>query len=216
MISWNARFTIVALLLAGTSLFLQTRFDGEFVPARSSLASFPIELSRWVGTDTPIPTEILEKLGPGEFLQRTYQDQTGAQSDVGLYVAYFPNQTVLHRHLPQDCLAGSGWSPVESGITNLTFPGDAPFPVNRYLIAKESDRQLVLFWFSAQGRRVDREDGMDWYLVFDSLRLNRTDNALIRMNTELRPGEKPADAEQRLLSFAALVNPLFKNYIPPR
>jgi hypothetical protein len=55
---------------------------------------------------------------------------------------------------------------------------------------------------------------MDWYLVFDSLRLNRTDNALIRMNTELRPGEKPEDAERRLLAFAELVNPLLKNYIP--
>ena len=41
-----------------------------------------------------------------------------------------------------------------------------------------------------------------------------TDNALIRMNTELQPGEKPEDAERRLLSFAGLAGPLLKNYIP--
>lgn len=216
MISWNARFTTIALLVAATALFLHARSEGQFVPARSSLASFPMELSRWVGTDIPLPNEALKKLGLGDFLQRTYRDGTAEQPDVDLYVAYFFNQTVLERHLPQECLAGSGWSPMESGTTNLTFPGDAPFPVNRYVIAKGSARQLVLFWYSAQGRRVAGENWMDWHLAFDSLRFNRTDNALIRMNTELQPGEAPRDAEQRLLSFAGLANPLLKNYIPSR
>jgi len=55
---------------------------------------------------------------------------------------------------------------------------------------------------------------MNVYLAVDSLLLNRTDNALIRMNTELQPGEKPEDAERRLLSFAGLAGPLLKNYIP--
>ena len=55
---------------------------------------------------------------------------------------------------------------------------------------------------------------MEWHLMLDSLQLNRSDNALIRLNTELKPGENPAVAEQRLLSFASLVNPLLKNYIP--
>ncbi len=219
MISRNARFSLVVLLFAGTALLLHARSDGSFVPQRFPLASFPIELSSWVGTDIPIPDEILKKLGPGEFLQRTYQtrtkeDQAGGQSNVDLYIAYLPNQTVLYRHLPQECLAGAGWLPVESSITSLAFSGDAPFPVNRYLIAKGSDRQLVLFWYSAHGRRVANEDSMEWHLMLDSLRLNRSDNALIRLNTELKPGENPAVAEQRLLSFASLVNPLLKNYIP--
>jgi hypothetical protein len=34
------------------------------------------------------------------------------------------------------------------------------------------------------------------------------------MNTELQPGEKPEDAERRLLSFVGLAGPLLKNYIP--
>ena len=96
----------------------------------------------------------------------------------------------------------------------LAFPGDAPFPANRYVIARGDDRQLVMFWYSVRGRRVATQDWMNVYLAFDSLRLSRSDNALIRMNTELQPGEKPEDAERRLLSFAGLVNPLLKNYIP--
>ena len=121
----------------------------------------------------------------------------------------------MFRHLPQDCLEGSGWSPVESGTTTLAFPGEAPFPANRYLIAKgrRSSTGAVLVLRPA-AVAWPSEDWMNVYLVYDSLRLNRSDNALIRMNTELQPGEKPEEAERRLLSFAGLVSPLLKNYIP--
>lgn len=214
MISWNARFMAVAVLLAGTTLFLQARGRNEFVPRRVALASFPFELKNWVGMNVPIPDEILKSLGPGEFLQRTYKDRAADGGDADLYLAYLPSRHALYNHLPTDCLIGSGWSPVESGITTLAFPGDAPFRANRYLIARGDDRQLVLFWYSAHGRRVASENQMDFYLVLDSLRLNRSDNALVRMNTELRPGEKPEEAEKRLLAFAGLVNPLLNNYIP--
>jgi EpsI family protein len=214
MNSWNARVTIVTLLLAGTALFLQARSRSEFVLPKTALATFPAELQNWVGTDVFLDDDSLKALRPGDFLQRTYRNQTGGTGYVDLYVAYLQNQHALFHHLPQDCLEGSGWSPVESGTTTLAFPGEAPFPANRYLIAKGDDRQLVLFWYSARGRRVASEDWMNVYLAFDSLLWNRTDNALVRMNTELQPGEKPEDAERRLLSFVGLAGPLLKNYIP--
>ncbi len=214
MIPWNVRCTAVALLLAGTALLLQARATNQFVPPRTSLASFPVEFRSWVGTDIAIPDETLKSLGPGEYVQRIYQDQMTTEPYVTLYLAYLPNQHALFRHLPQDCLAGSGWSTVESGTTTLALPGDDPFPANRYLITRGSDRQLVLFWYSAHGRLIASENWVDFYLVFDSLRWNRSDNALIRMDTELRSGEKPDEAKQRLLAFADLVNPLLKNYIP--
>ncbi|MGH9501271.1 MAG: exosortase C-terminal domain/associated protein EpsI [Terriglobales bacterium] len=214
MISWNARVATVAVLLAGTALFLQLRARNKFALPSTALASFPVELKNWTGTDVPIPDEILKTLRPGQFLQRTYTDRSGSGAYVDLYVAYLLNQHALFRHLPEDCLMGSGWNAVESDTTTLALPGGAPFRANRYLIARGDDRQLVLFWYSAHGRRVASEDWMNAYLAFDSLRLNRSDNALIRMNTELQPGEKPEEAERRLLAFAGLVNPLLKSYIP--
>jgi EpsI family protein len=213
VISRNTRVTIVVLLLAGTAVFLRALDRRQSVVPRTALASFPLALQSWAGTDIPIPAETRKSLGTGEFLQRTYQDPVNGGAYVDLYVAYIPDQHVLFRHLPQVCLEGSGWSPVQSGTTTIAFPGDAPFPANRYLIAKGDDRQLVVFWYSVRGRRVATQDWMNAYLAFDSLRLSRSDNAMIRMNTELLPGEKPEDAERRLLSFAGLVNPLLKNYI---
>ncbi len=209
----TGRFAIVALLLVGTALFLRALDRRESVLPRTPLASFPVALRSWAGSDIPIPDETLKRLGPGEFLQRTYRNATSG-AYVDLYVAYIPNQRALFRHLPQDCLEGSGWVPVESGTTTLALPGDAPFSAKRFLIAKGDDRQLVLFWYSARGRRLASEDWMNIHLAFDSLRLMRSDNALIRINTAVQPGEKPEEAERRLLSFAGLASPLLKSYVP--
>ena len=103
MISWNARFAVVALLLAGTSLFLHVRTRSVVAPPRTSLASFPLQLGEWVGTDIPIPPIILNRLDRGEFLQREYQDQNTKGPEVYLYLAYFPNQRAGPRpHSPEN------------------------------------------------------------------------------------------------------------------
>jgi EpsI family protein len=215
VISWNARFAVVALLLAGTGSFLHMRTRNVVAPPRTSLASFPLQLGEWVGTDIPIAPIILNKLDRGEFLQREYQDQNTKGPGVSLYLAYFPNQHAgLRRHSPADCLAGSGWSTVESGTTTLSLPGYKPFAANRYVITKGPDRQLVLFWFWGRGRGIASEDWADFYLVLDSLRLNRNDDALIRINTPLQAEEEPEAGQRRLLSFAERLSPLVGGYIP--
>jgi EpsI family protein len=215
LISGNARFAVVAVLLAGTGLFQHLRTGNVVIPPRTSLASFPFQLGEWVGTDIPIPPIVLNKLDRGEFLQRDYQDQNTNGPDVSLYLAYFPDQRAgRRRHLPEDCLAGSGWSTVESGTTTLSLPGYMPFPANRYVITKGPDRQLVLFWFWGRGRGIASEEWADFYLVFDSLRLNRNDDALVRINTPLQPDEDPDAGQRRLLSFAEQMSPLVGSYIP--
>ncbi len=119
--SWNARFAVVALLLASTGVFLNLRTQHVVAPPRTSLASFPLQLGEWVGIDIPIPPETLKTLDRGEFLLRDYQDQNTKAPGVDLYLAYFPNQRAgRRRHLPEECLAGSGWSTVESGTTTLS------------------------------------------------------------------------------------------------
>lgn len=213
MISWNGRFTIMAFLLAGTALFLHTRARNDVLPGGTSLTSLPVQLGSWVGTDIPIPQEILSSLGPGEFLQRVYEEQSTGDPSVDLYVAHRPNQQALRHHSPPDCLIGSGWTLAESGATTLSLSGYPPFVANRYLITKGSDQQLVLFWFWAHGRSVASEDSADFYSTLDSLTRNRNDNALIRVNTGLRPGERADEAQRRLLSFATHVTPLLDNYL---
>ena len=89
----------------------------------------------WARTSL-FPLPFAEPLGPGEFLQLTYQDHTGRQSDVDLYWPTFPTARPVSATCPTIALSVPDGRPVETGITAAAFPGDTPFPVNRYLIAR--------------------------------------------------------------------------------
>jgi EpsI family protein len=209
------RLAAAALLLVTTALFLHARSSNEVMPRREPLASLPHRLGAWTGTDVSIPQEILDILGAGDFLLRVYRTPDTAQPYVDLFIAYFPSQRSGDTiHSPKNCLPGAGWSPVESDRVTLSLPGHAPFPANRYVIAKGEDRLLVLYWYWAHDRAVASEYWAKFYLVADAMRLNRSDGSLIRITTPLRPGEGTDVAQRRLISLAGDVIPLIDRYVP--
>lgn len=211
----SVRFAIAVALLLLAAVFLQARGRNEIFPPRRALSSFPQQLGPWTGTDVPIPQDVLDVLGKGDFLLRVYRNDAQRAPYVDLFLAYFPSQRAGDTiHSPKNCLPGSGWSPVESSRSIVTLPGRAPFPVNRYVIAKGDERQLVLYWYLAHDRVVASEYWAKLYLVTDSMRLDRSDGSLVRVTTLLRPGEAPDAAQERLLSFAGNVVPILDEYIP--
>ncbi len=207
MISANARFGVVAVVLAGAALFLHTRTRQDLLPPGSSLSSLALQFNGWSGSDLPFAPQTLAVLGPGEFLQREYRQSKADEPYVDVYLAHRPNQQALTSHVPTDCLLGAGWSLDDSGSAAFSVPGEAGFTANRYLVTRGAERQLVLFWFWAHGRGVASQNWADFYLTLDALRLNRKDNVLVRINTPLGPGETVDSAQQRLLAFAAQLNP---------
>jgi EpsI family protein len=86
--------------------------------------------------------------------------------------------------------------------------------VNRYVIAKGDERQVVLYWYWAHDRALASEYWAKFYLVADSIRLNRSDGSLVRVITPLPRGETVEAAQQRLLSFTRNVVPQLDRYIP--
>ena len=211
----TARFILAIALIAGTGLLLQARGRNEVFPARQSLKSFPKDISPWTGTDIPIEKDVLEILGPGDFLLREYEAQENPTPMIDLFIAYFPSQRAGDTiHSPQHCLPGAGWLPVENTRATLSFPGHGPFPVNRYVVSKGESRELVLYWYWAHNRGVASEYWAKFYLVKDAMQMNRSDGALVRITTSMYPGETSEAAEQRLLPFARGLFPLLNNYIP--
>ena len=101
-----------------------------------------------------------------------------------------------------------------SYLLTVSLPGHAPFPSNRYVIAKGDARQLVLYWYWAHDRGVASEYWAKVYLVTDSMRMNRSDGALVRLTTTMYPGETSDAAQQRLLPLASDIVPVLDNYIP--
>jgi len=210
--SW--RFLAVAILLASAGLVLQARNTREVIPARTPLSSFPHEFDGWKSRDISLDQQTLDVLGPGDFLQRRYTQNT-LQAAVDLFIAYFPSQRAgATIHSPKNCLPGSGWFPLQADRTKIRVPGHAPFPANRYLIAKGQDRELVLYWYWAHDRAVASEYAAKIYLVTDSIRMHRSDGSLIRVSIPLAPNQDIASAEQVLLSFTSNIFPLINTYVP--
>jgi len=159
--------------------------------------------------------DILDILGPGDFLQRFYENTAASQPYVDLFLAYFPSQRAGDTiHSPKHCLPGAGWLPTESSRISISLPDHRPFEANRYVIAKGDERQLVLYWYLAHDRALASEYWAKFYLIADSIRLNRSDGSLIRIITPLPSGESVDAAQQRLLAFAANVVPRLDRYIP--
>jgi EpsI family protein len=209
---WRA-LTILALLGA-TAVLLRARNSAEIIPAHQPLRSFPRTFEGWASQDLPLGKDVLEVLGPGDFLTRNYQ-HGAAEPWVSLFIAYFPSQRSGDTiHSPKNCLPGAGWVPLRSDRITLTLSAQAPFEVNRYLIARGQDRQLVLYWYWAHDRAVASEYWAKYFLVTDSIRLRRSDGSLIRLTTPLLPRESIDSAQQRMVGLANNIVALINDYVP--
>jgi EpsI family protein len=211
------RFALASCLIAVTAVLLQARGRIETIAPRPPLSSFPARLAEWSGTDAQLDPETLRVLGPGDFLLRGYSD-SDAKADlpyVDLFLAYFPSQRTGDTiHSPKNCLPGAGWTPEENTRVALSLPGHAAFPANRSVISRDGDRKLVLYWFWAHDRGVASEYWAKFYLIKDAIRMNRSDGALVRLTTDMLPGESPQNAQERLRPFTASLVPLLDTYIP--
>ena len=208
------RFAIVVVLVGGTAIFLHSRSKAETLVPAQPPSSFPLQVGNWNGRDIPIPQWALDVLGDGKFVERSFVRNTN-EPLVDFFLAYFPTQrTGSTMHSPQNCLPGSGWVPVEFNRVMLPIPGVGSIRVNRYVIAKGLERQLVIYWYQEHGRTVASEYWAKFYLVADAIRLNRSDGALVRFITPIAQGESVTSAQQRAVALIQDIVPLLHEYVP--
>ena len=208
------RFVVAAAVLASTALVLHARNSAEIIPARTPLAAFPHDFEGWDGFDRSMTQDTLDVLGPGDFLLRDYVNPA-QKTGLNLFIAYFPSQRTGDAiHSPKNCLPGSGWAPVSADRVLMSLPGREPFTVNRYLIAKGDEQQLVLYWYWAHNRAVASEYTAKLYLVTDSIRMRRSDGALVRLVAPITPSQNLESAQNVLTSFAGKVMSRIDTYVP--
>ncbi len=211
----SLRFAIVAALMLATAFVLQAHSHSEVFPPRTPLSFLPLQIDGWTGSDDPLDKDTLDILGPGEFLMRDYEASGQPQPWINLWIAYFPTQRAGDTiHSPNHCLPGSGWVPTSRKIVPITLPDGSSFPANQYVVSKSGDRQLVLYWFQAHGRAVASEYWAKYYLVSDSVRMNRSDGALVRLMTPMLEGESAEAAQTRVMKLGSQVLPTLDGYIP--
>ena len=210
----DLRFWTVALLLAGTALFLHARGVTDLIPESEPLSQIPHLIAGWTGSDVAIDQETLHVLGPGEFLSRIYTREEGSNS-LGLFIAYFPSQrTGVTIHSPKNCLPGAGWMFESSKYVDLKDADQQSHRVGEYIISNGADRQFVIYWYQAHGRSVANEYMARIYMVKDAMQMNRTDGALVRITTPIGLLETVATARTRAEVFTAQLAPMLPRFIP--
>ena len=205
-------WTMIAVLLAATAGmgFLS---HGEATPPARPLNEFPKDIGNYrTVAEIPFDEATLKVLGVTDYLNRVYFSPS--QGDLGLYVGYFRTQrTGATIHSPKNCLPGAGWQPTVSSIYELPLDDGRKVPVNLYVIRKDLDQQIVLYWYQSHGRVVASEYWGKFYLVYDALRLNRTDAALVRITVPVRNGDTDSAREQAI-AFAKQVAVDVEQIIP--
>jgi len=212
---WSLRFAAAVAFMGATALLLQARSRAEVFPSREPLSSLPAQFGSWVGEDFTLDQQTRDILGAGEFLLRDFTNSTEPQAPIGLFIAYFSTQKTGDTiHSPSHCLPGAGWVPTQREIVHLTRPDGSSFPANRYVVSKAGDRELVIYWYQAHDRAVANEYWSKYYLVADSIRMNRSDGALVRMITPMYRRESPDAAQARLWGLGSQLVPQLNRYIP--
>ena len=211
--SQTPRIALSCLLLLGALLALQLRSDGEAIPIRKPFSSFPDSVAGWrTQEDSYFNTEVLGVLKVDDYLMRRYVDPSGRA--LWLYVGYWATQRKgAQIHSPRNCLPAGGWEPVEANRITIPVGGmRGPITVNRYLIQKDRDLQLVLYWYQSHGEPIAGELPAKIEMVRSAILRNRTDGALVRVSTPVVGGVP--ETTERLVKYVQALYPILGEYLP--
>ena len=206
-----------ALAVAGVAGFAAMPERGGGPVPRDSFALFPRQLGEWQQRG---PRELLEPgvedaLAANDYHQVTLVNADSASS-VGLFMAWYDDQSKNGVHSPEVCLPGAGWEIAWLERTDVAaeMGTQDPFSLNRAIIQKGETRMMVYYWFQQKDRRVAWDFAAKFWLMMDGIRTGRTDGAIVRLTTLIAPGESDAEAEARLHDvLVEMIEPL-PRFIP--
>jgi EpsI family protein len=198
----SIRFWILlaALLLGGAIINVWER-AGEARVARKTLKEFPSQIGSWrqQGNDLRFDAETEKVLRADDYVSRNFQSNGQVAS---LYVGYYATQrNGATYHSPLNCLPGSGWVMSDGGKMTITPAGAPAFEANRYVIQNGNQRALMIYWYQGRGHAVASEYWAKIHTVLDSVRLRRSDGALVRVMTPL--GNSAAESEKSAVELAS-------------
>jgi EpsI family protein len=211
----SARFwALLVLLLAGGVLINLWQRAGEVKVDRRELQSFPEQLGKWkqLGPDQRFDPATESVLRADDYLVRNYASTNG--SVASFYIGYYATQrNGATYHSPLNCLPGAGWTMADGALVRVTPPGGShSFDANRYVIQNNGEKQLMIYWYQGRGRSIASEYWGKIYTVIDSMKLRRSDGAMIRIAVPINGAFEAA--ESAALDLAAQAAAVMPAYVP--
>ena len=184
---------------------------------RDTFALFPRQLGDWqqVGRPEVLGAGVLRSLKANDYHSVNFT-KPGAAASVGLFMAWYDDQSKGGVHSPEICLPSSGWEIAWLERTDISdqFADFDQFNINRAIIQKGETRMMVYYWFEQKGRKIAWDFAAKFYLMVDGIATGRTDGALVRLTTLIAPGESDAEAEARLQEMLAETLEPLPRFIP--
>lgn len=152
------------------------------MPLRAPLGDVvPLHIDGLAGTDQTVSENEQRIAGMDQYLLRSYTSADPARAGFSVYVGYYEYQTRGHTiHSPKNCLPGAGWEPLTSSVATVTTAAGA-VEVTRYLLQRNDERAVVLYWYQGRGRIENNEYAVKWHLLRDAAFRRRSDEALVRI-----------------------------------
>ena len=210
--SWRFVLLLV-LILAGGLVVNAWEYLGEKPVSRKELLDFPKEVGSWrqTGGDQRFDNATMDILRASDYLLRDYRNSDGRVAN--FYVGYYASQrNGVTYHSPLNCLPGSGWTMNDPASITITPDGRAPFVANKYLVQNGEHKQLLIYWYQGRGRAVASEYWGKIYTVIDSVRMRRSDAAMVRVM--LPVGSSESEAARVGADFAARAATALPEFIP--
>ena len=213
-------FMVALAMLLSTWGSLQVLPHGETVLSKKPFAEFPFTIgNRWEGKELGLQQDVLEILKLTDYMMRMYvpvqkeQISSYVLLPAFLYVGFYQSQrTGAAYHSPKNCLPGAGWQFVEAEPATVVGPAGTAVAINKVLIQKGLDKQVILYWYQDRGRVVASEYSAKAYMIWDAMTKNRTDGALVRISVPVRGSVD--EAYRQGFVFMQDVWPLLTEYLP--
>ncbi len=209
---------IAGVAITGIFAVLATQIQArdESIPARKSFSAFPEVLENWSGRQDSLESIYLDVLKLDDYIIIDYKNSDN-RAVVNFYAAYYASQRAGgSAHSPRSCIPGGGWQIKSHKVISLddVTENQESFSVNRLVIKKGKYSQLVYYWFPQRGRNITNEYLVKWFLFWDTLRLNRTDGALVRLTVTVGPNQSIGQADEQLKGFMQILLPQLDPYLP--
>ena len=207
----------LTVLLLAVGIVVQT-LGGRtlIVPERQTFSTFAFEFPDLRAQEAPLSAGLERALAADDVIIVNFFEDGASEPvpPVNVYVAYLESlQGDGTWHSPRQCLPGGGWSITDHDVIVKDAPaGD--HPLNRMVISADDQRMLVYYWYDQRGDRFADEFAMKIDVLRDSLVRRRSDGAMVRVMTQIAPGESLDQAEERLEEMRARLLDVLPAYVP--
>jgi len=213
----SAALIAVTLMVGGAAAAMAAAPERETVtPEREPLALFPRDVGAWRGGSPQIlEPNIRASLRAHDYYWNTFTSAE-ARAPVDLLVVWYENTREGSFHSPEVCIPAGGWEIARIETVDLAeaVGSDAPFPANRALIQKGTQRQLVYFWYDTAGTPNASSFVATARMTWNRVMMGRADGALVRLVTPIGANEAEAEAEARLQAMVRPTLGVLPRFVP--